>query len=357
VPSARIIREMWGSQRASSPEGALKTMVSRLRGMLADIDPRLGACIRSAQGAYLWETQDGVSVDVLDVIDLHDEWKRENDEARRVDLCRRLIRRYQGDLYQTGDLINASTAVSQLHRIYLDTVLALIEYLKQQEAFNEIVEVCERAIRIDDMDESIHLEQMRAMVNLNRTADALREYQRVTRRDRRQLDAEPSDDMKAWYAQMSRTGAALRMNLDVIRNELSLRMAERSGPFVCDYPAFREIYHIQMRNLERLGSTMFLGLIMLGDGERRELDSVRRESAMAGLMETLRENLRRGDIITRYAPNVVALLLPTVNYTSGSMVMERIEHLFYQNNPRDEVTFHARISPLGGGLEASRPGA
>ena len=64
--------------------------------------------------------------------------------------------------------------------------------------------------------------------------------------------------------------------------------------------------------------------------------------------EILRRNLRRGDIVTRCDEYVMALLLPTVNYQSGSMVMERIEHVFHATYPREKVPFHFRITPLGG---------
>ena len=68
---------------------------------------------------------------------------------------------------------------------------------------------------------------------------------------------------------------------------------------------------------------------------------------MAGLQEILKTNMRKGDIITRFSENTFAMLLPMVNYTTGSMVMERIEHLYYQEYAALAVPFHARISPLG----------
>ena len=54
--------------------------------------------------------------------------------------------------------------------------------------------------------------------------------------------------------------------------------------------------------------------------------------------------------MTRFADNVFAMLLPTVNYATGSMVTERIERLFYNEYPNRAIAFHARISPLGGSL-------
>lgn len=68
---------------------------------------------------------------------------------------------------------------------------------------------------------------------------------------------------------------------------------------------------------------------------------------MAGLQEILRSNMRKGDIITRFSDNTYAMLLPTVNYSSGNMVMERIEALYYQEYSSLAINFYARISPLG----------
>ena len=209
-------------------------------------------------------------------------------------------------------------------------------------------DVCRMALAVDDLDEQLHIELMQAMVNLNRASEAMAEYRKVVKVSRDFFDAEPGEEIQACYEQLAKAGNAVRFNLDVIRNELAEQDTGRRGPFFCEYRAFKEFYNIQMRNLERLGSTMFLGVIMLGEpGDG--MSSVSRESGMAGLQEILRNNLRRGDIVTRFSDNIYAMLLPTVNYETGSMVIERIEHIFYQEYPAKNITFHARISPLGGG--------
>ena len=347
VSTQRLIRELWGSRRGTNPENALKTMVSRLRAMLAEISPALSGSLVSGQGSYRWQSQPGVAVDVLRVLDLNDRLREPMDDADRESCCQQLLDCYQGDLYQTDELLNASMATSRLHRIYLETALTLIELKRKREAWNEILRVCEAALRIDDADEPLQIERMRALVHLHRSDEALNRYQEITERDRRLLEAEPSEELQAFYRQMTRAGTQLRYNLDVLRNRLTDPASDTPGPFFCEMKAFREFYQIQMRNLERLGSTMFLGLIMLGDGDPEAVDSVIFEGAMAGLLEILRMNLRRGDIVTRCDEYAVALLLPTVNYQSGAMVMERIEHIFYNAYPRERVPFHSRITPLG----------
>ena len=347
VSAQRLIRELWGGRRSESPENALKTMVSRVRRMLYDIDPDLGDCVVSVQGGYRWNSHDKVSVDALEIMDIYDKLAARPDREEQRALSELLLERYTGDLFQTGDINNGLALVNWFHREYLDASLSYINLLKQEEAYNRISEVCRIVMKIDDLDDQVHIELMETMVNLNRAQEAMVEYRRVVKANRSYLDAEPSEELQNAYAQLAEAGQTLRFNLDVIRNELAETDSDRRGPFFCDYRAFKEFYNIQMRNLERLGSTMFLGVIMLGEpGDG--VSTVSRESGMAGLQEILRHNLRKGDIVTRFSENTYAMRLPTVNYETGSMVVERIEHLFYQEYPSGKLAFHARISPMGG---------
>jgi GGDEF domain-containing protein len=145
---------------------------------------------------------------------------------------------------------------------------------------------------------------------------------------------------------MSRNRQTLKENLETIRQELHNSGLER-GAFVCDYDMFKAIYNLEMRNLERLGTTMFLAIIMVGEADEGNYDSIRQENIMNGLVDILRDNLRKGDIITHFSANVIALLLPTVNYKTGNMVMERIRKLFFQRFPNSDIPFNYRLGLLG----------
>ena len=331
ISSQRLSRELCVGME--NPENALKTLVSRTRSMLNAICPGLGACIVSTAGCYKWETPEWVTVDVLQIMDILDRLHADPDPDTRATLTDRLIELYVGELEDEY----------WLHREYLEAVYAYVEQLKAAEAFNRVCQVCQSALKIDELDEQLHISLMEAMANLNRADEAMAEYTRVARRSREYFDAEPSEDLQACYQNLVEEGQSVKFNLDVIHNELTREEKELRGPYFCDYRAFKEIYNIQIRNLERLGSTMFLGVIMLGSR-----NTVSREGGMAVLLEILRNNLRKGDIVTRFSENIVAMLLPTVNYSTGTIVMDRIEKLFYNEYPSSHVAFHSRISPLGG---------
>ena len=350
VPNQRLLRALWPGNTASNPENALKTLVSRVRSMLNQIADGLGGCVVSDRGAYHWENKPWVRIDLNEIMEIFTTLARERDDAVLEDCYRRLLELYKGDLYQTGDLDKEAAYAEQLHGQYLNAVYDYIELLKRREKYNEISAVCRTALEVDTFDDHLHIELMKAMVNLNRPSDALNQYKYATNMTYRYLGADPSEEMKAFYRQMSRSRRTLKFNLDAIRNELKESSRER-GAFVCEYPMFKEIYNLQMRNLERLGTTMFLGIIMIGDADDSHIDFIRQENIMAGLIDILKENLRKGDIVTHFSPTIVALLLPTVNYDTGTMVLERIRQLFYKRYPNSDIPFHHRLGMLGSNIQ------
>ena len=91
---------------------------------------------------------------------------------------------------------------------------------------------------------------------------------------------------------------------------------------------------------------MFLAIIMVSPYNDKEIDNMRQNQIMDGLMEILKQNLRKGDTITRFAPTIFALLLPTVNYNTGGMVLERIKRVFYRSYPNSNIVFNYRVGPL-----------
>ena len=346
VSSQRLIRELWSDRRTENPENALKTMISRMRSALNGISPELGSCIVSGQGTYRWQSIDGVRVDVLEIIELFNSLRHEPPSHGHMKKTEELMALYTGDLYLTGDILNGQATYNWLHNEYLSAVYRYIELLKVNEEYTRICDVCRRAIQIDDLDEQLHIELMQAMANLNRPDEAAAEYRRLAKQSRDYYDAEPSEELRACYESLAKAGKTIRFNLDTIRNELIEKEGGTKGPFFCEYEVFKEVYNIYMRNLERLGSSMFLGIIMLGEpGDKG--NAIRRESCMAGLQQILKANMRKGDIITRFSDNTYAMLLPTVNYSTGSMVMERIETLYYTEYANHAISFYARISPLG----------
>ncbi len=345
VTVQRLIRELWSGTHYDRPESALKTMISRFRALLNSVYPGLGGCIVSEQGAYRW-VSGGVRVDVLEMLEQLERAHAGSSRDEKIAAYSRVQELYRGELFQTGDITNGALQVNWLHREYLHAMYSWIELLQETGDYGEICRVCRKAIEVDAMDEQLHLELIRAMMQLKNFPEAVNEYRLMAKTAHRSRKSEKK--LGEDYRGVMDAGDLALQTLNEIGDELMSRNAQQTGPFFCEFEEFKETYCIQRYTMERLGATMFLGIIMVNNSEG--ITAVARESAMAAVCEIVRSNLRRGDVVTRAAPAVIAMLLPTVSYSTGGMVMERIESLFYEEYPDKTITLSSRVTPLGGSI-------
>lgn len=329
----RLQSELWPAGRSENPESALKVTVSRLRDVLNDISPRLGQCIVSKRGTYMWEGRADILVDVTEIKSLFEQLK--TDSGNRM-LMKKLLTYYQGDLSLAGEVHSGVMMANYLHNEFLNAIYRYVDELKQKNAYGSICEVCQKAIEVDPNDDQLRIEMVQAFSKLGRKDEAQAELQLLKHRTRTDRDM-----LSEGFEGVIETSHELRIRIDAIHDELVEKEDDQRGPYFCDYEGFKVIYNIYMSNLERMGSTMFLAMIMLDE----QGSATKRESCMAGLHEILNGNLRRNDIITRLSDHTYAMLLPTVNYSTGKMVLERIENLYYQELPSG-LFFHARLVPL-----------
>ena len=348
VPNSRLLSTLWSEEQSSNPENALKTLVSRLRTLLNQISPDLGSCLVADRGAYHWECPPGMTVDLYEIDHILERLEGEAlPEEEQLQLYGKLMGLYHGDMLQNNEHNEwAVVEAAGLHEKYMNSVLAYIDLLKQRGQHKEIISACRRALEVDSFDDRLHIELMTALIHMNRSGDALQQYKHVVEMNYRYLGVQPSDELQEFYKQIVTAGKTMDFNLQAIRNEL--RENDKRNAYVCEYAVFKEIYNRQMRNLERMGTTMFLAIIMIRPYNDQVMDNIRQNCIMNGLQEILSTNLRKGDIITRFAPAMFALLLPTVNYATGNMVLERIKRVFYREYPNSNIVFDYRVGPLEG---------
>lgn len=346
VPNQRLLSTLWTEEGSSNPENALKTLVSRLRVILNQLSPGLGACIVADRGAYHWQCMDGMTIDLYEIDRILEELAAGCDDARRLELSDRLLRLYTGDLLQNSAHNEWALAeATALHNRFASAIYAYVERLKDAARHEDVVAVCRKALEVDNFDDRLHLELVSALTRADRTNEALMEYKHIAQLNYRYLGVQPSEELQRFYKQLVSAGRSLDVNLRSIRAQLREKEGRR-GAFVCEYPVFRQLYNLQMRNFERLGASMFLGIVMIRPYDGQLMDNMQQDNIMADLLEILTGNLREGDVITRFAPNTYAMLLPTVNYATGKIVMERIKQLFYRRYPSMSIVFEYRVGPL-----------
>ncbi|MCH5287621.1 MAG: winged helix-turn-helix domain-containing protein [Christensenellaceae bacterium] len=348
VPNAELLTTFWSEEKVTNPENALKTLISRIRTMLNEVSPELGNCIVADRGAYHWECRPGMEIDLYEIEDIFEKLAdtKADAEDRRA-LYKRLMILYGGDLLRSCSMNEwALSRATSLHSRYIAAVQAFIDMLRQEGNETDIVNVCRRALELDNFNNRLHMELMTALINTQRGSEAMSQYEEVMHLHYHYLNTEPSKELKEFYNQIVVSSRNIEMAMESVIGELRAAGGEREA-FVCDYDVFKEIYNIEIRNIRRMGSTVFLGMIMIGRADGQPLESMKQSNVMRGLINILRVNLRKGDVITQFSPTMVAVLLPMVNYKTGDSVMERMKSLFYRQYPNSSLQFDYRISPVG----------
>lgn len=344
VPARRLMEVMWPNDISTSPEGALKTLVSRLRTILAQVHPLLAQCLTTVRGGYRWETRDGVSVDLDDfeALTARLENAEELDAATRQDF-RNALQLYAGELLQEQDIPPwAGPRAGRLRMAFLSMVERYLNLLEEEGDNQEMISVCRTALDAQPFNEGLHLRLTQALVNARRDQEALRQFQHASSLTEGAERAVQGQKAREYYARLMRSEQTINDTLDGLYASL-VNDVDTAGALVCDSHIFREMYHLQKRCLERLGASILLGVVMVSGLEDQPLQL---DHAINGLVEVMRSNLRRGDTVTRHSVNQIAMLLPMASEMQGQMIMERIKRGFYQRFPNSDCRLTCRFALL-----------
>ena len=353
VPNYELYDLMWGFDESNNPESALKTLISRMRSFFNKCADGLGDLIETDRGGYRWNTSIESSIDVIEFEKLCRYLLSSENTSEltpeKHDMFSRVLSLYYGDLLpsnaQEGWVISRSVS---LHNLYIKTIYRYIEMLRSgpQPDYEEIIRVCRTALEIEAFDEKLHLDLMDALVKVKRNNEALLQYKYATNMHFKYLGMQPPEGIQEFYKQIIDADRRLDLDIDSIRDELDHYDQTRTGAFVCEYSVFKEIYNLQTRNLERLGTSMFIALIMVSNVDGQPMNPLKLDDIMNSLLDIMVKSLRKGDTITHHSASQFAILLPTVTYESGKMVLERIKRMFYHQYPNSSILCNYRLGPI-----------
>lgn len=334
---------LWPTNDNTNPESSLKTLISRLRADLKQFE--LSDMIVTKGSYYTWNESIQTAIDVYELEQLCTELKSHNELTPQAENCfERVLHLYQGDLLPHSNLEAWVIPKSMhYHNLYLNALQKYILMLKKEKRYEDIIHVCRKGLEIDAFDSTLNLELMVALVNLGKNKEALEQYKCTIGMHYTYLGMKPSDEILDFYKKLIAIERTSGGNIDTILNDLLEKDDDDVGAFVCEYAIFKDIYRINMRNLKRLGTSMFLALVSLDNIDNTALDPIRLDKMMNELVMVLKLNLRKGDTIARFSPYQYALLLPTVNYQSGQLVMERMKKIFYKQFTTSEFMLNYKL--------------
>ena len=191
--------------------------------------------------------------------------EEKEDSEDRLDYCLDAIDLYKGDFLPKSEWESWVVPISTYyHSLYLKIVLMALDILKNQGNFQKIIDICQRAIAVEQFDENLHYNLIYALYKSGNQHGAMEHYTRTVDMFYNEFAITPSAHLKELYNIIRDTKHGITTDLTVIQ-EILKEDSRINGAFYCEYAVFRDIYQLESRAIERTGDSIFLCLLTLSD--------------------------------------------------------------------------------------------
>jgi len=341
VPQDELIDLLYQEDKSGAPAGALKTLVHRAREVLSQLGFADGKeILLKCAGGYRWNPEIPLTLDTVRFESLLREASLCTDDGeRRLRLRLEAIDLYRGDyLPEAATEIWAMSTATYFRYRYINTVNEALEELTAQGRFDDVVALAGRAIAIDPYEESLYFNLILALVNTNRLRAAREQYESMTKLFYGEFGVAPSKELQSLYKKLVKSENGVEKDIDVISAELRGNGAE-SGAFFCEYEIFKDIFRMERSSAAREGGSLHICLINTESRTGGKPLTVKtQDTVMRRLCACIGENLRAGDIYSRYSVSQFVILLPRTGRENSEKALERVIRRFRRDNPHSPAT-------------------
>ncbi|MDD2955503.1 MAG: BTAD domain-containing putative transcriptional regulator [Oscillospiraceae bacterium] len=347
ISQERLIEILWPGDSSDNPANALKNLVYRLRTILKSGVPGCDyEFVLYHRGAYSWNNDLPCTVDTEEMESLWKQAKAAQDEDEQQELYQRAIACYKGNFLPKSAYEEWVIPVAEYYRrIYLECINGAVPLMMVRGRYDEIVTICEHAMTFDPFDEKLYEFVIRAMAASGKQSKALAHYEYVCDLFYKELGVKPSENIRSLYQEIIQNIKSVETDLHTIKDDLR-EGADVEGAFCCEYEIFKNLYRLEARAAARSGQTVFVALLTVSTPQ----DGVPQVRTLTQVMNLLQEvslrSLRKGDVVSRFSGTQFVLMLPTMTFENGEVVLKRILENFYRRYKGPSVKIHTKLQPL-----------
>lgn len=340
-----LVDVLWQDEESDNPAGALKNLVYRLRTTLKKSwDGK--EFVLTGRSSYKWNPDIEIETDADRFDRFCDKAARETEPDSKIHYYKEAIALYKGMFLPklSGEYWVASLA-TYYHSMYISAVKSVVALLEKQERYEEMEQICRNALQMDNLDESLHCNFIRALLCQKKIKLAAEHYKKAADILYENLGVTPSKDLQEVYQQILKQINVEAESVFAVQEDLN--DDENPGAFLCEYGVFKKTYQLEKRRAHRLGISVHLLLITvtttiaLKEDSKAHMNII--NSGMNRLENVLLKNLRSGDVISKFSPTQYIVLLPTCQYESAKIVVNRIENA-YQSYPDKKLKVKLQYS-------------
>ncbi len=349
IPQQKLIDLLWGDDSSSAdPKNVLRITLHRARSVLDQLFEGAGKeMIVHRDGGYIWNNEIESVLDYECFLNLL-QAEEENEEQRLENmLC--ALRLYQGPfLPRQSSEMWAIPAATHLQTHFLNVSLKAAELLSERNRHEEAAMICRKAAENEPYHEPLHQKLIQCLAASGDLKGATAVFEKLSKRLSDDFGIQPSEETRAAYRTATMSPKERAMPVEEILEDLQEHESER-GAMQCDYDYFKVLCFAESRAMERNHNETHVALVSVAraDNGSRKDDM---ESMMEKLGAKLRQNLRRGDIISRCSATQYIIMLLNANYENSCMVCRRLIASFRQSYPASADRINFIVQPLTSGM-------
>ncbi len=325
-----IIENLWMDSGSQDPMNMIRGQIFRLRQLLKEMLPDETLKISFEEVYYILEVADGVTIDAEEMEYLIKEADKEPEEnlENAINLYNQAIDLYKGNYLSKYDYEMWLVPVRSYYRkMYLKTIHKLIDIYKIHNMQDDIVELIEKAIKVEPNEESLRTILIDTLLRQGKLQEAEEEFLSLKDDFEKRLGISNSTSIKEIQRKLE-TYIKGKRELEPKGIVSKLEEEKKPGPVKFDSEYFRIIYNSYKRKRKEGEKRDYLGLISLKDYE----DDYKEEEYIKAfnnlISKTVFSSLRKGDIYTFWNDTQVLILLEGVKQGGQDIIEERIQRRF-----------------------------
>jgi len=209
--------------------------------------------------------------------------------------------------------------------MYLSAVKTLAEMYLIKDMYEEMEQVCNKALEIDITDEQLYYYQIKARMCSGKVKLAFESYEAAKKVISQELGIYKSDLLEEIYQEML-TSSKGTVADEIEEVHADVKEENPDGVFFCGYPVFKEVYQLEARKSIRSGipNQLILFTVETLHNEAEAIQKFRIKQGMERLEQVMKKSLRLGDVASKYSDSQYVLLVPNCTNESGHLVASRI---------------------------------
>ncbi len=339
-----IAGALWQDGEIENPAGALKNLMYRLRKLLKqNFGDR--EYILTNQSAYGWNPQLEISLDIEEFEKLIREGKKRDGKRKEAIVCyKKAAALYHGRFMSKIAEMHWLLALNAFyHSLYLSCVKELSEIYLEEMLYDKVEALCKQALVYDKSDETLHYYLIYSRMRNNKINLAMESYEQACKILNDELGIRNSEKLMEVYEELLKMNQGIPAeNMEVVQENIIEENPD--GVFFCGYPVFREIYRLEARKIARLEEPEYIILFTLETPEMKganasKVKCFKIKQGMKCLENILKDDLRIGDVASKYSDSQYIVLLTSCSYMCALKVTERISSQFYEQGNKNKNVF------------------